>query len=103
MNQTYLSLSRPQTISAPKTFEGTLQITNSGSLQSDYNITLEGYINGVDLELLEARVFLSGIGQTVNGIKTFAINVTFEGMYCICYAGKCLSHYRFTHLSFIIR
>ncbi|XP_072039523.1 uncharacterized protein [Amphiura filiformis] len=81
LNQTYLSLTRDQTINASKTFEGTVQIASSGSLDGD-DITLDdaGFINDIDLEDFVAGALMSGvIGQTVNGVKTFGTNLTIEG------------------------
>ncbi|XP_072039524.1 LOW QUALITY PROTEIN: uncharacterized protein [Amphiura filiformis] len=80
LNQTYLSLTRDQNISASKTFEGTVQIASNGSLNGD-DITLDGdgFINDIDLEDFVAAALMSGvIGQTVNGVKTFGTNLTIE-------------------------
>ncbi|XP_071848046.1 uncharacterized protein [Apostichopus japonicus] len=79
LNQTYVSLTRSQTITESKHFLDKVLIDESSNLKSDY-LNVEGTVKGLNLSDIASRAFISGnAGQEIDGTLTFTENVTFLG------------------------
>ncbi|XP_071787615.1 uncharacterized protein [Asterias amurensis] len=75
LEQTYMSLTLPQTVTGNKTFVDTLRIACQASLITQ-TIILDGDLNGVDLEIFAQSVWIDGRENQILGVKTFAANTT---------------------------